>query len=57
MEYIGFLMMVIGAAGIDGNNMLMSGIIALAGLSIVGITAQKENSFVHITDQSKRTKL
>lgn len=57
MEYIGFLMMVIGAAGIDGNNMLMSGIIALAGLAIIGITAQKENSFVHITDQSKRTKL
>ena len=57
MEYIGFLMMVIGAAGIDGNNMLMSGIIALAGLVIMGITAQKENSFVHIIDQSKRTKL
>ena len=48
MEYIGFLMMVIGAAGIDGNNMLMSGIIALAGLAIIGITAKKENSSTHI---------
>lgn len=57
MKYIGFLLFVIGAAGMDGNNMLMSGIIALAGLAIIGITAQKENSFVHITDQSKRTKL
>ena len=45
MEYIGFLMMVIGAAGMDGNNMLMSGIIALAGLAIIRITAHKEKSF------------
>ena len=53
----GFLMLLIGAAGVDGNNMLASGIIALIGLVLLAITAVKENSLVWITDQSKHTKL
>lgn len=57
MGYIGFLMLLIGAAGVDGNNMLASGIIALIGLVLLAITSVKENSLVWITDQSKHTKL
>lgn len=44
MGYVGFLMFIIGAAGIDGNNMIAAGIIALVGLALLAITAIKENS-------------
>ena len=42
----GFLMLLIGAAGVDGNNMLASGVIAIIGLVLLAITAIKENSLV-----------
>ena len=50
--YIGFLMLVIGASGIEGNDMLISGIITLIGLSLLVITAIKENSPAQKADQS-----
>lgn len=47
MGYIGFLMLVIGAAGIDGNRMILAGIIALTGLGLIAISGQKEKSSAH----------
>ena len=48
MGYIGFLLFMIGAAGLDGNNMLAAGITALIGLALLAFTSIKENSSTHI---------
>ena len=42
MQYIGYLMFVIGAAGMDSSNMAVPAIMAFCGLGIIGITAWRE---------------
>lgn len=42
MEYIGFVLMLIGFAGVDGNNAVSSIVIGFAGLAILYAYA-KEN--------------
>lgn len=44
LGYIGFLMLVIGAAGVDGNRMILAGIMALTGLGLIAID-EKRKSF------------
>lgn len=42
MQNIGYLMFVIGAAGVGGDDMLKAGMISLAGLMIIGVSALVE---------------
>ena len=50
---LGFLLLIIGCAGIESENMLIPASMVLIGLAIIGITALKENSPAP-TDQSMR---
>ena len=42
IETISYLSMVIGCAGIDGDHMVISGIMAIGGLAIISVVACKE---------------
>ena len=42
MQYIGFLMFVIGAAGIDGPNITIPVVMVLGGLGILAVSALRE---------------
>lgn len=42
MQYIGYLMFVIGAAGVDGDDMIKSALICFAGLVVLAVSAWKE---------------
>ena len=44
MSYMGFLLFILGAAGMDSPNRIVPAIMVLVGLAIIGITALKENS-------------
>ena len=44
MDKLGFMFLMLGCAGMDGSNMVLSGIIALVGLALIWITAHKEKS-------------
>ena len=46
MDKLGFLLFILGAAGMDSPNRLVPAIMVLVGLAIVGITALKEKSLV-----------
>jgi len=41
MEYVGFIMLMVGVAGMDGNA-IVAGIIATIGVAIIAIKARKE---------------
>ena len=45
MSYIGFLLFMLGAGGMDSPNRLVPAIMILVGLALIGIHAIKENSF------------
>ena len=45
MGYIGFLLFLLGAGGMDSPNRLVPAIMVLVGLALVGIEAIKEKSF------------
>ena len=47
MGYIGFLMLVIGASGIEGDRMVLAGIIALAGLGLIAIDCKRKSFADH----------
>ena len=42
LEYIGFVMMLIGFAGVDGNNAVLSIVIGFAGIAILYTSAKIE---------------
>lgn len=42
MKYIGYLMFIIGAAGVGGDDMLKAGMISLVGLAVLGVSALLE---------------
>lgn len=42
LEYMGFVLMLIGFAGVDGNNAVLSIVIGFAGIAIL-YTSAKEN--------------
>ena len=42
MQYIGYLMLVIGAAGVDGDDMIKSAVICFVGLVVLAVTAWRE---------------
>ena len=42
MQYIGYLMFVIGAAGVDGDDMIKSALICFAGLVVLAVSAWRE---------------
>lgn len=44
LGYIGFLMTMIGAAGVGGNKPLIAGTICVIGLKLITSMVQKENS-------------
>ena len=44
LSKLGFLLFIIGAAGMDSPNVIIPVIMVLAGLAIMGITVLKENS-------------
>ena len=44
MSKLGFLLFIIGAAGMDSPNVVVPAIMVLSGLVIIGITAIKEKS-------------
>lgn len=52
LEKIGFILMLIGCAGIDSGNIWLAAFLIVVGLAIVSVTAWKEKSLTH-TDQSK----
>lgn len=41
LEYLGFVAMLIGFAGVDGNNPVLAIVIGFAGLSILYVSANK----------------
>ena len=43
MDKIGYLLLMIGCAGMDSSNRTVPAIMVLSGLVIIGITAIKEN--------------
>ena len=43
MDKLGFLLFIIGAAGMDSPNITVPVVMVLGGLGIMGITALKEN--------------
>ena len=45
MDKLGFMFLMLGCAGMDGSNMVLSGIMVLVGLALIVITAKKEKSF------------
>ena len=42
MEYIGFVLLLIGFAGVDGNNAVLSIVIGFAGIAILYTSAKIE---------------
>ena len=48
MDKLGFIILMLGCAGMDGSNMVLSGIMVLVGLALIGIAAKNENSSTHI---------
>lgn len=46
IETVSFLSMVIGCAGIGGDHMIISGIMAIGGLAVIGLIAVYEKSLV-----------
>ena len=42
MEYVGFILLMMGAAGMD-SNVLIGGIMALAGVAMIAIKSAKGN--------------
>ena len=44
LSKLGFLLFIIGAAGMDSPNVIIPVIMVLTGLAIIGMTAIKENS-------------
>lgn len=42
MQYIGYLMFVIGAAGMDSPNMVVPAVMVLSGLGILAVSALRE---------------
>lgn len=43
MGYIGFLMFMIGGAGMDGNRMVLAGIMVIAGLGLIAIDGHRKS--------------
>lgn len=41
LEYMGFVLMLIGFAGVDGNNAVLSIVIGFAGLTVLYVSANK----------------
>ena len=55
MQYIGFLMFVIGAAGVGGDDMLKAALICIVGLAVLGVSAFMERrSYDKASINSKR---
>lgn len=46
LSKVGFVLMILGAAGIESENMAVPAVIALVGSAIIGISVLKENSLV-----------
>lgn len=45
MDKLGFVLLMIGCAGIESENMIIPAVMVLTGLAFIGITLLKENSF------------
>lgn len=46
LSKLGFVLLMLGCAGIESENMMIPAIMAVVGLAIIGISAIKENSLV-----------
>ena len=44
---IGFVLMMLGCAGIESENMIIPAVMVIAGLTFIGIEYLKEKSFSH----------
>ena len=42
---LGYVLLMLGCAGIESENMMVPAIMAIVGITIIGISAIKENSF------------
>lgn len=54
IETVSFLSMVIGCAGIGGDHMIISGIMAIGGLAVIGLIAVYEKKPC-VNNQPKQT--
>ena len=45
MDKLGFVLLMIGCAGIESENMMIPAVMVLLGLALIGITVIKEKSF------------
>ena len=46
MDKIGYVLLMLGCAGIESENMMVPAAMAVIGLAIIGISVLKENSLV-----------
>ena len=51
MDKLGFLLLIIGCAGIESENMIIPAVMVLSGLAFIGISLLKEK-VLRSTDQS-----
>ena len=56
MGYIGFLMFMLGASAVDGDRMVLAGIISIAGLGLIAIDSKIKNFADHRPKQIAKFK-